>query len=414
MAMLAPNPEGEPQVNPMTLAPADAERIVVIDDDYAMRLSCRQILAKSGFEVEVFEDGSQGLVAVAELKPALVVVDLKMPGLSGMEVIRRVQKIDPEIVLVVITGYATIGTAVEAMKSGAYDFLPKPFTPEELRLIVARGLERRNLHRKSRQLEVERELMKRRFVSFMTHQLKSPLAAIHQYLDVLKRFGDTPDVAAKRAEWLERCLARTAQLRELIDDWLLLAKAEGATLITRRERVDLKPVLESLLAAYEQQARASDVVVSAALSDPEYPVLGDRNCVTVLFDNLITNAIAYNRAGGEVRVSASREPGEVVVEVRDTGPGIPQEAVGLLFEEFFRLPTPEQGGNGESGTDGGVGKGKRSWRGTGLGLPICRRIVAELGGGIEVESEVEVGSTFRVHLPAYSEERSDADRRSAG
>jgi two-component system, sensor histidine kinase and response regulator len=119
-----------------------------------------------------------------------VVVDLKMPGLSGMDVIRRVREIDPEIVLVVITGYATIGTAVEAMKSGAYDFLPKPFKPDELRLIVSRGLERRQLHRKSRELEVERELMKRRFVSFMTHQLKSPLAAIHQYLDVLKRLGD--------------------------------------------------------------------------------------------------------------------------------------------------------------------------------------------------------------------------------
>jgi two-component system, sensor histidine kinase and response regulator len=392
-------------------APAERERIVVIDDDYAMRLSCRQILVKAGFEVEVFEDGTQGLVGISELKPALVVVDLKMPGLSGMDVIRRVREIDPEIVLVVITGYATIGTAVEAMKSGAYDFLPKPFKPEELRLIVARGLERRHLHRKSRELEVERELMKRRFISFMTHQLKSPLAAIHQYLDVLKRLGDTPDVAEKRDEWLARCLERTSQLRQLIDDWLLLAKSEGATLVTKRERVDLRPVLDGLVAAYEERARDAEVRLVGDLDGGEYAVVGDRNCLTVLFDNLITNAIAYNRSGGEVRVTARRVPGEVVVDVRDTGPGIPPEALGLLFEEFFRVPTvAKDDGGGNGGGNGGEGNGRRRWRGTGLGLPICKRIVTELGGGIEVESEVDVGSTFRVHLPAYQEDRDGKER----
>jgi two-component system, sensor histidine kinase and response regulator len=389
----------------VTEAPEGRERIVVIDDDYAMRLSCRQILARSGFEVETFEDGTQGLVGVAALKPSLVVVDLKMPGLSGMDVVRRVRDIDPEIVLVVITGYATIGTAVEAMKSGAYDFLPKPFKPEELRLIVARGLERRHLHRKTRQLEVERELMRRRFISFMTHQLKSPLAAIHQYLDVLQRLGDSPDVAGKRAEWLERCLVRTGQLRELIDDWLLLAKSEGSTLVARRERVDLRPVLEGVVASYEGRAGGAGVSVSAELPAAEYPVLADRNCVMVLFDNLITNAIDYNRRGGQVRVSARAEPGEVVVEVADTGPGIPAEAVELLFEEFFRVPPAATPGDGVDGGNAGVGgNGGRRWRGTGLGLPICKRIVAELGGGIEVESEVGSGSTFRVHLPAYREE----------
>jgi DNA-binding NtrC family response regulator len=129
------------------------ETIIVIDDDYAMRLSCERILSKTGFVVQTFEDGARGLAAVAELRPALVLVDLKMPGLSGMEVIPRIREIDPNAVIVVITGYATIGTAVDAMKAGAYDFLPKPFSPDELRLIVRRGLERRQLELGSRQCE---------------------------------------------------------------------------------------------------------------------------------------------------------------------------------------------------------------------------------------------------------------------
>ena len=143
--------------------PVEQETIVVIDDDYAMRLSCRKILSKMGFRVETFEDGAQGPEGVASLKPGLVAVDLKMPGISGMEVITRVHEVDPEIIIVVITGYATIDTAVAAMKCGAYDFLPKPFSPDELRLIVNRGLERRRLALESRPYQV-REPAIHRFV----------------------------------------------------------------------------------------------------------------------------------------------------------------------------------------------------------------------------------------------------------
>ncbi len=124
---------------------AEQETIVVIDDDYAMRLSCRKILSKMGFRVEAFEDGGQGLEGVTTLKPSLVLVDLKMPGISGMEVVARIHEVRPEVVLVVITGYPTIDTAVGAMQRGAYDFLPKPFSPDELRLIVNRGLEHHRL-----------------------------------------------------------------------------------------------------------------------------------------------------------------------------------------------------------------------------------------------------------------------------
>ncbi|NIP81627.1 MAG: response regulator [Gemmatimonadetes bacterium] len=370
-----------------------AERIVVIDDDYAMRLSCRQILTKSGFEVETYEDGSRGLAGVAESKPSIVVVDLKMPGLSGMDVIRRVREIDPEVVLIVITGYATVGTAVEAMKTGAYDFLPKPFKPDELRMIVGRALERRRLLQRSRELELERELMKRRFVSFVSHQLKSPLAAVHQYLEVLQKLEHTPEMEGKRGEWLARCLARAAEMRSLIDDWLTLARAEGSCLVAVRERVDVRPILERLAQSHEELAAERDVTLSVALPSRPFPVIGDPNCLMVLFDNLLTNAISYNRAGGTVTVEASESAGEVVVEVRDTGLGIPEESLDRLFEEFYRVRRGNGGSDPEPGRP----------RGTGLGLPICRRIVAELGGGIEVESKLGAGSTFRVRLPGYQE-----------
>jgi two-component system sensor histidine kinase/response regulator len=370
------------------MATANGARIVVIDDDYAMRLSCGKILSKMGLQFEAFEDGARGLSAVGALKPDLVVVDLKMPGISGMEVVSRVREIDPQAVVVVITGYATIDTAVEAMKAGAYDFLPKPFSPDEFRLIVNRALERRQLALESQRGEVERALLKRRFVTFVSHQLQSPLAAIHQYLDVLKYLDNSEDAAAKRQEWIDRCLKRTEELQSIIRDWLTVAKIEGDTLSGQRTSVDLRDVISEVLKSYEEMAAAEQVSLEARLPEEPLWVWGDRNCLSMLMDNLITNAIKYNKPGGKVDVCGSLADGEVVVAVSDTGVGIPDEYRPLLFSEFFRV----KGGNGKQTS------------GTGLGLYIVKKIVSEMGGTVGVESEVNVGSTFRVRLPAWHEQ----------
>jgi signal transduction histidine kinase len=362
---------------------ASEERIVAIDDDAAMRLSCRQILASAGHAVETFGDGAQGLAGIARQRPALVVVDLKMPGLSGLDVLRRLQEIDPAIVVVVITGYATIETAIEAMKLGAYDFLPKPFTPDELRLIVARGLERRRLQRAAQAAELEREMLKRRFLSFVTHQLKTPLAAIHQYLDLLQRLEDEPEIAAKRRAWIARCLERSREMRALIDSWLTLSRVESDHLAARREPIALHALLSQLVEAQRERAAAQQVTLGLSLPSSPLAIEGDPTCVGVLFENLLDNAVKYNRAGGAVNVAARLVAGEALVEVVDTGVGIAPEALPQLFDEFFRAQGARQSGV----------------RGSGLGLAICRRIAHEMGGAIEVESHLGEGTTFRVRLP---------------
>jgi len=119
--------------------------ILVIDDEESVRDSCRQTLSRDGNRVEVAEDGTKGLGVLAERSFDVVILDLKMPGLSGMEVLKRIKQSDPATVVIVITGYATVDSAVEAMKNGAYDFVPKPFTPDALRVITRRALEKREL-----------------------------------------------------------------------------------------------------------------------------------------------------------------------------------------------------------------------------------------------------------------------------
>lgn len=364
-----------------------AERVVVIDDDHAMRLSCKQILAKMGFEVEVFDNGADGLDGVARLKPVLVVVDLKMPGIGGMEVVARVHEMDPETVILVITGYATIGTAVEAMKTGAYDFLPKPFSPDEMRVIVHRGLERRSLLRETRRLRDDQEQLRRRFVTFVSHQLQSPLSAVHQYLDVLKRLGDTPEAAAQRAQWLDRCLTRTEELQELIRDWLTLSRVEAGNFVRSTEPLDLREVVAEIPQRYGDRAAASQVALVVDATSEPCPVLADRKALDVLLDNLIVNAIKYNRAGGTVTVTLSTHGNEIRLAVADTGIGIPEAQREFLFNEFFRVHSDAAS----------------SIPGTGLGLAICKRIAAELGATIEVESREGEGTTFCVALPLVTQ-----------
>jgi signal transduction histidine kinase len=368
--------------------PAAQATIVVVDDDYAMRLSCQKILSKMGLRVESFEDGSQGLEGVARLRPALAVVDLKMPGISGMEVISRIHEARPEIVVVVITGYPTIDTAVEAIKGGAYDFLPKPFSPDELRLIVNRGLERHRFLLETQRHEVERALLKRRFITLVSHQLQTPLVAVHQYLDVLKHLDNTPNATAKRQEWLDRCLKRTEELQTIIKEWLTVARIEAESFSRQWTKVDLQRVVADILKSDEEMAASAGVSLESHIPENTCFVKGDRTCLGVLFDNLIGNAIKYNKAGGKVTVSTEALRGEIEVSVADTGVGIPEKYRPLLFEEFFR---PQ-------------GESNRKIPSTGLGLSICRRIVSEMGGSIGVDSEVNVGSTFRVRLLEYREQ----------
>jgi len=375
--------------------PGREDTIAVIDDDSAMRLSCKKILSKVGYRVETFEDGAQGLEGVAGLRPALVLVDLKMPGISGMEVIGRVHGIDPQIIVVVITGYATVDTAVEALKRGAYDFLPKPFSPDELRLIVKRGLERRRLTLESLHHEVERALLQRRFVTFVSHQLQTPLVAIHQYLDVMRRLGDRQDARAQQQEWLERCLKRIEEMQALIRDWLTLAKVEGGRLASQQAKVDLQPIVAEALQRHQEVAARQGVSLQAHPSEKDCYVRGDSTSLSVLLDNLLANAIKYNKPGGSVSVSTEVEEGQIVVAVKDTGVGIRERHRPFLFDDFFRIPS----GEGEKAA------------GTGLGLPICKKIVAEMGGSIDVESEVNVGSTFRVSLPPYRERAGEGGSR---
>jgi two-component system, sensor histidine kinase and response regulator len=362
--------------------PAAPRRVVVIDDDDVMLLSCRRILEKDGYAVETFNNGFEGIRRVRESPPHVLLVDLKMPELDGFQVIERVRQINPDVVITVITGYATISTAVDAMKAGAYDFLPKPFTPDELRLIVNRGHERWRLAAESTRLQRENEETERRFVTFVSHQLKSPVVAAKQYLDVLL-FTSGENLGPKTREWLWRAEARLEEMLALIHDWLELARLDRGTLSDADAACELHAVVRQVIDASAAAAQAAGVTLAIEAAPDTGLVRGDASSLAMIISNLVSNGIKYNRVGGLVTVRCRRLDELVVLEVGDTGIGIPDASLPDLFKDFYRVRNDQT----------------RDIPGTGLGLAICRRIVSALGGSIHVSTRVGEGTTFTVRLP---------------
>ena len=359
----------------------ESARVLVIDDESIILESCRRVLQRSGYEVETFDRGAAGLERLIAWRPQVLVVDIRMPELDGFAVIRRVRELDPDVVIVTITGYANVATAVDAMRAGAYDFLPKPFTPDELRLIVGRAVERSRLARESAQLRREKEEAERGFATFLSHELKTPLVAVKQYLDVLayQAGAELPEAART---WITRSQERLAEMLALLQDWLTLSKVERGALGARGTSADLAAVIAQVVEAQRPQAELCGVGLEAA-SAPACRVRGDEVALSTVVSNLVANAIRYNRRGGRATVTLRADGAEAVLEVADTGLGIPAEALPCLGTEFFRVQADD----------------RRDIPGTGLGLAICKRIVAELGGRVEVQSTVGAGSTFVVRLP---------------
>jgi signal transduction histidine kinase len=356
--------------------------IIVIDDEKAIRDSCCQVLIKDGYRAETAVNGDIGLEKIRDIKPDLALIDLKMPGMGGMELLEKIEDVDPNIVSVVITGYATIESAVKAIKRNAYDFVPKPFTPDQLRIVIERGLEKRRLAIESARLQREKEMMKENFVTLVSHQLRSPLTSVKQYFGVILE-GFAGEVASKQKEMIERASKRIDLLLQLIDEWLDMSRIETGSLTKKFEPVDLTLILSEILQLLIPAADARKVTIKLNFHDTITMVQGDKESLKQAFTNLISNGINYNREEGTVTISAIEKENDFVVEICDTGIGISKDNLHLIFEEFFRVKS----------------KKTRGITGSGLGLPIAKRIIEAHNGSIKVASEFGKGTTFCVTLP---------------
>lgn len=356
--------------------------ILVIDDDEVARDSARVLLSRWGYRVTLAENGEKGLEALKSDPPDLLVVDLQMPGISGLEVLEAVREFDPAIVCIMVTGFATLQSAMDAMKQGAYDFLPKPFSPDELKLAVNRGLERRFLEQETQKLRQEKALMEANFVTMVSHQMRSPLAAVRQLLEVAasESLGPMDD---KYKDLITRANARIDGLMQDINAWLNMVRIAEDGVAERKKPVKLTEVVKALAerTQLDVDAAGQELVVSEPAEEATLQV--DLESLMEALYNLASNAVKYNRDHGRVSIKAQTSRHQADIIISDQGPGIPEAELPFIFDDFFRSKKPEL----------------KAKPGTGLGLSITRRIVRAHGGEVSVSSQKDEETSFTVSLP---------------
>lgn len=364
----------------------DRSKVLIIDDEEVVLDSCNQILEGGPYEVATTMDGTFGLEMVQEFQPDIVFVDLKMPGISGFDVLEEVHTFDPTIVTIVITGYATVDSAVEAIKKGAYDFLPKPFTPDEFRLITRRALERRQLVLETTALRREREMLREHFAAIVSHELKSPLGSIQQNLFALElELAD--QLSEAQGSKLQRMKVSIDNLLKLIHTWLRVFSTDIEMIRENFQPISIAQIITSAVESVEAHATRKEIDISPDIEEDLPPVNGDEVTLRESIVNLVGNAVKYSRTGTQVRVRAALEDNQVLISVADRGVGISEEDLPFIFGDFY------------------IGKSApASERGAGLGLAITRRIIEAHGGSISVESALDKGSTFTIRLPVLTSE----------
>lgn len=369
-------------------------KILIIDDEFGMREGCRRALMPHGYQVSTAEHGADGLRKMRERGFDLVLLDAMMPGMSGLELLERILEYDSDISCIMITGYATVDLAARAMKQGAHDFLPKPFTSDELLTAVNRGVEERRvrLQRKQQQvkareqLELERarqeiaklDAIESRFMLVLVHELRNP-AGVIKNISQLMRGGYLDE--DEWDEYVERLDLRAGQMLDMLDNLLELANLKGQRTPSKLTPISVADVLESVVRRHKPQADSKGLDLSLEINDR--PLLYVREShLRSLWTNLLRNALQYTKQG-QVQVTLTYQDGQMQTSVSDTGIGMSNEDLARIFEEFFRSETAKE----------------CVPLGTGLGLAIVDQIVSTYGGSIEVESVLGEGSTLAVTLP---------------
>jgi signal transduction histidine kinase len=370
--------------------------LLIVDDEEQFRQVLVKRLSRRGMAPEQAESG-EACLALLEKKPMdVVILDVKMPGMDGLEVLRRIKERYDKTEVILLTGYANTQDGVDGMKSGAFDYLSKPVELDHLAGKIKQAHEK-ILRETEREREAEfREKMEQRMVAAerlaslgtlaagVAHEINNPLAIINDsvgWMQLLINKGEAAEIPIKGQ--LEKGLdkiAKSVERAKKITHQLLGFARRREPIISE---VDLKQLAEETVQLVEKEAKNKEIECVLE-SDPSLgEIWSDAYQLRQVLLNLLTNAIHATGSKGRIGITLQTEGDQVILSVKDTGQGIPEENLERIFEPFFSTkPTGE---------------------GTGLGLFVTRGIVEKLGGTMEAESRMGEGTTFRVRLPRTSE-----------
>jgi signal transduction histidine kinase len=354
--------------------------VLIVEDDEGDARLIEEAFSEFGLGA-VRSERAETIAAALRFPPGAfdaVLLDMNLPDSQGLDNVAAISRHFTDAAIAVLTGRNEASLAAAVVRSGAQDYVVKgELSGPDLVAAVRRSIELK------RRAEIERlrhrDKLQRELIANVSHEFRTPLAAIRGALDTLER-GDLDDKA--RAEFLAIIARHSARLERLVDDVMLVSSMDAAAAAPSPRPVALRRAVEDCLADLAALAKKGGLRLEADVP-AGLRVKADPEQLARVLTALCGNAVEYNRRGGSVRVTATREGGEVVVAVRDTGMGIPKEDLPVLFDRFHRSD---------------AARGRES-SGTGLGLMIVKRLVTAQGGRVWAESREGEGSTFRFSLP---------------
>ncbi len=377
-------------------------KILVVDDEPGIRSGVTRILSNfhvtypfmdEDYTFSVLEaaTGEEGIEIIDREMPDILLLDNKLPGIQGVEVLEYVRKKNYDIGVAMITSYASIDVAVKAHADGAVDFIPKPFTPQELKSSVEQITKQQYLKRITHKLKVEGRKVRFQFLSVLSHELKAPLNAIEGYLHMMqeRQMGNTLDEYDLA---ITRSLQRIESMRNLIMDLLDFTKVNFEKQMEKMQEVDLEEIASMAVVTVSPYAIHRDITFETEVFGC-HKIWADPNDFEIIMNNLVSNAVKYNKPGGKVTITLDCDENEFSIAVADTGIGMNSDEVKMLFEEFTRIRNDKT----------------RNISGSGLGLSIVKKVVDLYNGVINVESAPDKGTTFTVIIPRSQVSRLNAD-----
>jgi signal transduction histidine kinase len=398
----------------------DKARLLVVDDDESVALTVSEVLRLEGFDVEMVLSGDEAITRLQELQYDLVLTDLHMEDGDGISVLAEVRRSTPLTIAIVLTGFASLESAIAAMRQGAYDYLIKPCIIDDLKHTIQRGLEHRrlmlaeeearaNLEQLNRELEcrvdartselkkVNDELeqanrAKDIFFATLSHELRTPLTPILGWAKLMRSSKADASLIAQGLDAIER----NARLQtRLIDDLLDVSRIVSGKLHIDKEPTDLRAIVESAIDTVSDKAASSGVQLHVELPDGPLIVQGSPIRLQQIVWNFLSNAVKFTGKGGRVSVQLDRRDQEAYIIVSDTGVGIDPDFLPQVFKPFSQADdslTKQQGG-------------------LGLGLAIVHKLAELHDGWVRAESDgIDKGARFMFVLPRAIE----ADVKSGG
>jgi two-component system, sensor histidine kinase and response regulator len=367
-------------------------KVLVIDDEPGIRSGVSRILNSFRvnypfmdedytFEVQEASSGEDGIIILDREKPDIILLDNKLPGIQGIEVLEYIRNKKYDIVVAMITSYASLDVALKAHKFGATDFIPKPFTPQELKSSIENITKQQYLKRITHTINQEGKKIRYQFLSVLSHELKAPLNAIEGYLRMMQE-KQSGDKIEDYTTPIERSLQRIQGMRNLIMDLLDFTKIRLERKEEKIEEVHLSSIASNAIITVGPYAIQMEVSIKLTIKS-DAVIMADPTDMEIIFNNLISNSVKYNRTNGKSEIIIDSDKDDVIIVFSDTGIGIKEEDRDSLFEDFVRIKNEKT----------------RNISGSGLGLSIVKKVLELYHGTISVESKIDVGSTFTVRLP---------------